>query len=146
VHVVIWTSAGHKYATPSHAVIEVIPVVEFRAAPQSDPWIKGLFNYRGTLLPLLDASQLLGHEAGETRMFGRILVIQTGQSGKDDAGQRPVGLLVQRVLGSEDLDFQDDSGHPGLPASGVPFLGPVALTPHGTIQLTEPALFPVAHR
>ena len=63
MHVVIWTSKGSRYATPSSSVIEVVPLVESRPVPESEDWLTGLFNFRGSLLPLVDSSRLLGHEA-----------------------------------------------------------------------------------
>jgi chemotaxis-related protein WspB len=140
MHVVIWTSKGHRYATPSAAVVEVIPMVQSRPMPGSEPWLTGLFDYRGELLPLLDSSRLLGHDASNVRMSSRILVIRVGDE-TDESSER-VGLIVEHVLGAERLDFEDATAHPPAPAAGIEFLGPVALTPSGTVQLTVPARLP----
>ena len=140
MHVVIWTSKGQRYATPSAAVVEVIPIVQSRPMPGSEPWLTGLFDYRGKLLPLLDSSRLLGHAASDVRMSSRILVIRVGD--ETDESRERAGLMVEHVLGAERLDFDDETAHPPAPAAGIDFLGPVALTPSGTVQLTVPASLP----
>jgi chemotaxis-related protein WspB len=134
MNVLVWTSGNQRYATPTRAVVEVVQVVATRPIPGAERWVKGLFDYRGELLPLLDADLLLEHPETEPRMSTRIQVICTDPDG--DRRKR-VGLVVQGVLGSEDLDFEDASAHPGLSTSGIDCLGPVALTPTGTVQLME---------
>jgi chemotaxis-related protein WspB len=104
--------------------------------------VKGLFNYRGKLLPLLDAALLLGHTPGDIRMTARILVVRTDGSAKGD-DENQAGILVERVLGSEQVDFEDRSGHASVHASEARFLGPVALTPDGTVQLIDSSGIPV---
>jgi len=141
MHVVVWTSKGQCYATPSSAIVEVIPVVQARPIPGCEPCLTGLFDYRGALLPLFDSSRVLGHEDSSIRMSSRILVILAD----DPTGPEPkcVGLLVEHVLSVERLDFREDSSEPPGCSSRIDFLGPVALTENGTVQLTVPARLPV---
>ena len=127
---------------PSAAIVEVIPVVQARPVPGSEVWVNGLFNYRGTLLPLLGWSRLLGEEADELRMAARILVIRR------DGTSEPCklfGLLVEHVLGTERLDCEAcGKGAQELP-SEFGFLGPVVLAASGPVQLTVPSLLPVVN-
>src|SRR5688572_6125968 len=99
MHVVIWTLDDQRYAIASAAVVEVIPVVQSRPVTGSEPLLLGLFDYRGELLPLLDSARLLERDAGDYRMSSRILVLQL-ESPEGDR-QRRLGLLVERVLGTE---------------------------------------------
>jgi hypothetical protein len=82
-------------------------------------------------------SRLLGHAPCEYRMTSRILVVQAGPA--HDGSDTWIGLLVEELRGSQDLDFTSRSGHPGVLAANLDCLGPVALTQAGAIQLTEPA-------
>lgn len=140
MHVVIWTSKDQRYATPSSSVIEVIPFVQSRPVPESESWLTGLFDYRGSLLPLIDSSRLLGHDASDIRMATRILVIRVSEDRGEHVGR--VGLIVERVLGSESLDFDGDAAFMLPTSSGVKFLGPVAITADATVQLTIPSRLP----
>jgi chemotaxis signal transduction protein len=137
MHVVIWTSKSQRYATPSEAIVEVIPVVLSRPMPGGAPWLTGLFDYRGSLLQLFDSSLFLGHAASVIRMSSRILVVRAGEESNDTT--RRVGIIVEQVLGAERIDFDDQVACSPAGASGIEFLGPVARTPGGTVQLTAPA-------
>ena len=66
--------------------------------------MKGLFNYRATLLPLLDFDLLLGRDERALRRTARILVVRSVESQATEMHTAKLGLLVQRVLGSEQLD------------------------------------------
>lgn len=140
MHVVVWTLDDRRYATSSAAVVEVIPVVQSRPIAGSEPWLRGLFDYRGELLPLVDSARLFEREAGDYRMSSRILVLQVDSIEGD--GQRRLGLLVERVLGTERLEFAEAAG----PSPGLDFLGPVAMTAAGTVQLMAPARLPEPQR
>jgi chemotaxis signal transduction protein len=98
--------------------------------------LRGLINYRGRLIPLVDMSVLLGHQAVENRMTSRILVVQSHPT--ENGSDKWLSLLVEELLGNQDLDFTGRSGHPGVAAADLDCLGPVALTDAGTIQLTDP--------
>ncbi len=136
MHVVLWTSADRRYAIGTIHIQEVIALVEALPLPDSPAWLNGLINYRGQLIPLVDMPCLLGCGPWEPRMASRILIVETGRG--EQVGERFVGLLVQSVLGSENLDFTARSGHSGMATPGMDFLGPVALTDVGAVQLIEP--------
>jgi chemotaxis-related protein WspB len=121
-------------------VVEVIPVVQSRPIPGGETWLCGLFDFRGTLLPLLDSARLLGLQAADYRRSSRILVVRPGADDSNDTGR--VGLLVERVLGTERLTFDELAA----PTTEFDFLGPVARTGGGTVQLMLPARLPVAMR
>ncbi len=118
-----------------------------RPVPGSDPWFTGWFDYRGSLLPLFDSSQLLGHGASNVRMSSRILVLRIDHEQSEPPYQ--LGLTVEHVLGAELLDFPA-GGTVSSPVSSrrsspLDFLGTVAQTKCGTVQLTIPARFPLVH-
>ena len=134
---VIWRAAGLLMATGADSVVEVLPPVAWRRAPAVPGWVRGLFACRGRLIPLVDAAVLLGAEPAPDRMINRVLVLRVG------AGESPVdwhvGLWVERVLELEHIDFEAAGGHPGLATDAARFLGPIAQTRFGQVQLVKPA-------
>ena len=131
---VTWTVADQCYAVETRHLIEVSPVVETRPMQRIGPWMKGLMNYRGKLIPLLDACALMHDRTCEAKRASRILVLRVDP--ENDAAI--VGLLVECVLGAETLAFDDAAAHPGMEASDAEYLCPVTLSQGGTVQLLDP--------
>lgn len=141
MHVVVFSCRGQQYAIASAAIVEVVPLVEARPITGSPVWLRGLVDYRGDLVPLLDAARLLDSDAEVNyRQSSRIVVLQVNAEGTEGRGR--VGLLVEHVVGTETLDFDREAAGPGFGLSQVEFLGPVARTPGGTVQLIVPARLP----
>jgi len=134
---VIWRAAGLLMATGAESVVEVLPPVAWRRTPAVPGWVRGLFACRGRLIPLVDAAMLLGAEPAPDRMVNRVLVLRVV------ASEAPldwhVGLWVESILELEHIDFEDAGGHPGFATDAARFLGPVAQTRFGQVQLMKPA-------
>ncbi|MCO6381914.1 MAG: purine-binding chemotaxis protein CheW [Vannielia sp.] len=75
--------------------IDIISVREIRSwteatpLPHAPPYVRGVINLRGTVLPIIDLAKRLGIAAGEKNDRNVIVVVQSG----DDT----VGLLVDAV-------------------------------------------------
>jgi chemotaxis-related protein WspB len=133
---VIWRSAGLLMAIDSASIVEVLPPVSCRPAPGTPGWVRGLFVYRGALIPLVDAARLLGAAPGPDRMANRVIVIRVAAGGAPT--EWPVGLWVESVLEIERIDFEAAGGHPGFATDTGRFLGPVAQTRWGQVQRLSP--------
>jgi twitching motility protein PilI len=69
---------------------EILPVGAITRIPQVQPWMRGVANVRGKLLPVVDGALFLGSPSGPARQQ-RILVL-----GTEDCS---AGLIVDRVDG-----------------------------------------------
>lgn len=132
MHVVIWTAGDDHYAIESSRIVEVVPVVELRALPRCPPWVCGLMNYRGTLAPVVDLTMLIADRSSVHCRATRILVVHLGV---DD--EEMLGLLVETLESVQRCVFDGDDAHHGVKAPDAPYLGPVAMTAGGTVQLVE---------
>jgi chemotaxis-related protein WspB len=135
--VVVWSAAGHRYAVDVEQIVEITPLVDARAIPQTDRWIRGLINYRGQLIPLLDMAALLGDAPCPPRMACRILVVRI-QSEEPTL----VGLAVEQLIGVQRLDFDAATAHPGLSAAKADYLGPVVWSEQTAVELVYPERLP----
>lgn len=133
---VIWRSAGLLMAIDARATVEVLPPVSCRPAPGAPRWVRGLFSYRGTLIPLVDTTRLLGATPGPDRMANRVIVVRVAPGTVPI--EWPVGLWVESVPEIDRIDFEAAGGHPGLATDTGRFLGPVAQTRWGPVQLLKP--------
>jgi len=132
---VIWRAGGLLFSTAVGAVVEVLAPVRANAVPAVPRWVRGLFVYRGALIPLVDVADLLGRESGEDRMTNRVLVVRTG-SGGESGGL--VGLWVESVLELHRPEFDGAGAHPGFSNEGSRFLGAVVQTRFGPVQDVRP--------
>jgi len=83
---------GDKWcAAPREDVREVILPPPLTRVPGSRPWLLGVANVRGSLLPVCDLRRLLGEEHNLLARNSRVLVYNSPRV--------PVGFLVDEVAG-----------------------------------------------
>ncbi|MAA75090.1 MAG: chemotaxis protein CheW [Salinisphaeraceae bacterium] len=91
-----WTGLGfrlreHWYLAPRPDVREVLPPPDFTRVPGSKPWLLGVANVRGDLLPIIDLGLLLGQ--GEIQASDTLRVVVLNDE------EVPAGFLVDDVAG-----------------------------------------------
>ena len=98
-----WTGVGFKMAGNDYLVNlkevgEIMPIPPYTKVPGVKPWVKGLANIRGTLIPILDLHGFLGRRASPSLRRQRILVVnhETIQC----------GVIVDEILGLN--HFEDE--------------------------------------
>jgi twitching motility protein PilI len=96
--------AGDLYLVARDETREVlgVPTATTRV-PGAKPWIRGLANVRGQLLPIIDLRQFLGSGVTPVTRNTRVLVVNHREI--------PAGLLVDEVLGFRrfaDAEFSAD--------------------------------------
>jgi twitching motility protein PilI len=74
-------------------VVEMMEVPSSTRLPGVEPWVIGLSNVRGRLLPLFDFAAFLGGILGQQRRYHRVLVLETQDLFS--------GLVVERALGMQ---------------------------------------------
>lgn len=131
---VLFTLDGDRYGIPVRDVVEITPLVRLRKIPLTPPWVAGLFNYRGSAIPVIDLCRLTGASPCRLRLSTRIIVVNYPQA---DAG-RPLGIIAEQVTEVVRLAEQDFAPA-ALRVEDAPFLGKVAVLPEGIIQRIEVA-------
>jgi chemotaxis-related protein WspB len=119
------------YAIESASVVEVIPRVSLRAVRNFPTYVSGLFNYRSTIVPVIDLCQFIEQRPSGSNLSTRIIMVS--HQGPDGSG-RTFGLLAERVtdtLMKAPSSFSDSA----LQADSKPYLGGVALDERGLIQV-----------
>jgi twitching motility protein PilI len=91
-----WTGLGFRLGdrwlvTPREDVREVIVPPALTRVPGARPWLLGLANVRGGLLPVCDLHRLLGEEHQTMARGSRVLVYNSDRV--------PAGFLVDEVAG-----------------------------------------------
>jgi len=132
--VLVFHIGPDRYALRLAQVARVLPAAALKAVPLAPAWVAGLLDLHGEPVPVIDLSRLSGFTGGQLWYDSRIILVDYA-AGEGVGDARTLGLLAEHVTGVETVDAAAlaDSG-----IKGAPFLGPVADTGNGLLQLVEP--------
>jgi len=123
--------SGHAYAIESRQVIEVLPVVAARPIPHTPDYVRGIFTYRGRLVPLIDLGLRLAAGSLADRLSTRVIVVAIGDR---PGGPGLLGLVAENVISICSSD-QVEASLPPLDVHDAPFLGRILRIGGRTIQM-----------
>jgi purine-binding chemotaxis protein CheW len=83
---VLFTVAGTRYVVPAASVLHMESYTESTPIPGAAPFVAGLVQIRGRVVPVVDLRARFGLPAAEPTLDSRVVVVQLGE--------RTVGLLV----------------------------------------------------
>lgn len=114
-----WLGLGFRLrerwcVAPREDVREIIPPMALTRAPGAKPWLLGVANVRGGILPVADLAQFAGLPRHIDTPTSRVLVLNSTHI--------PIGFLVDEVVGYRQFASQDQQ-HDQLAAAG-------SLAPH----------------
>jgi twitching motility protein PilI len=103
---------GHKrLASGFNEEVEILPMPQVTPVPGAQPWLLGVANIRGNLLPIVDLKQFLEGERTVLHEGQRVLIVRQpggdvavtidelfGQRSFNESQQQPAEALAQSVL------------------------------------------------
>ncbi|SMF61076.1 twitching motility protein PilI [Alteromonadaceae bacterium Bs31] len=110
-----FSSLGFRFVTPLNHVSELMEVPSATMLPGVQPWVLGLSNVRGRLLPLFDLAHFFGGAITQAKKYQRVLVLETDTLYS--------GIVVDRAFGMQ--HFTSDSygeSMESLPEPLAPFI------------------------
>ena len=100
---------------PVDQVEEILTLPPLTRVPLTKPWVLGIANVRGNLLPVMDLQGFLGGDPTRQDAAVRVLAIRDGDFSS--------GLLVSAVRGLQQIDVEARSAElPPVDAAMRPFL------------------------
>ena len=114
-------AAGNAYCVAARLVVEIVPSVDLRPIPHAPHYLIGLFHFRGTIVPVVDLSALLGSHRCRPSLDTRIIVMEYPVAGQSKA---MLGLLAEHV---NDLTkvTEDQKVSAAMSLPDAPYLGAI---------------------
>src|SRR5690625_2747134 len=81
---------GRNFVAPLGEVSEMLEVPAFTHLPGVQPWVQGVANVRGRLLPIFDMAMFYGQRLTGSRKQRRVLILETENL--------YMGVVVHKVL------------------------------------------------
>jgi chemotaxis-related protein WspB len=131
-----FTVAGQAYAIASRAVIEVLPLVPARPIPRTPDYVRGIFTYRGGLVPLVDLGRRLADRPPAERLSTRVIVVEFDLPA--DTRRARLGLVAEDVIAICSAE-EAEASLPPLGLAEAPYLGRILRLGDRTVQLLDPA-------
>ena len=122
-----------RYAIPANRIVEILPLVKLKDFLQVPAGISGLFNYRGTLVPVVDLNVMLRGYCAIRRLSTRIILVESTFDGER---KRMLGLIAEHV--TEIVQFNAGAfSETGVASAGAPYLGRVTNHAGSFVQWVE---------
>lgn len=121
-----------KYIIRCDRIREIAPLVALKEVPHAPAYFSGYFNYRGTIVPVIDLCQLIQNTPCRLRLSTRIILVDY----RRHASSHILGLIAERV--TEAVKKPDDafvSG--GIRSRKAPYLGGIVMEGEEMIQYLE---------
>lgn len=115
-------------------VREVSPMVKLKSAPRMPEYFAGFFNYRGSLVPVIDLRQLIQQEPCRMRLSTRIILAEYQMP--DDPEPRVLGLIAERVTEAARIP-ESAFVQTGVQFNDAPYLGEFVMEGEEMIQCID---------
>lgn len=89
IQLVVFQLAGETYGVEITSVQEIIRMQEITKVPRTPPFVEGVINLRGRIIPVIDLRKRFRLPLGEKTATSRIIVVEVGQV--------TVGMIVDAV-------------------------------------------------
>ncbi len=124
-----------RYALPAQAIIEVLPLVHLQRIPRAPDFVGGVFNYRGSSVPVIDMARLGIGSPCQQLFSTRIILVEFSLA---DAPLRLLGLLVEKA--TDTLRLSEELLQEAVVSlREAPFLGKVTTEAGDVVQLINVA-------
>jgi purine-binding chemotaxis protein CheW len=106
--------ADGAYAVPIDAVREILELAPITPLPQMPPFVRGVMNLRGAVVPVIDLAARYGLPVASVGRRSCIVVVDVPSPEPSRPGSQVLGLLVDAVHEVLDLDPVDLDAAPAL--------------------------------
>lgn len=110
LELLVFSLAGERYGIETAYILEVVPLREQTPVPCTPPFVLGVVNYRGRILPVLDFRRLLDLAEQGIAEGSRVVAVE--------AEGMTFGILADAVSGVERIGAHEVAPPPMAPTGG----------------------------
>ncbi len=114
---------NEMYAMKCDNVREIAPMVRLKEVPHSPEFFAGHFNYRGTIVPVVDLRRLIEGEACRIRLSTRIILVDYRPEGRKTY---ILGILAEKVTEAK-RKAKKEFIPPNIRSEKAPYLGGIVM-------------------
>lgn len=127
------TIGNESFGLDAQRIVEIIPLVKLDHVPRVDACISGIFNYRGTPVPVIDLCMFFNNHKCRNNLGSRIIITHIKLP---DESNKAIGLLAERVTEVIKCNPKDFSSS-GISSSNAKFLQYVYQCGNELIQIID---------
>lgn len=104
--VLLFHLGGETYGLPINAIREIIGISHLTKIPLAPPFLRGVMNLRGAVVPVVDLAVRFGGAATLLRHRSCVVIVEIN----NEQGTLPIGIFVDgvtEVRAAEDHDLED---------------------------------------
>jgi chemotaxis-related protein WspB len=121
------------YVIKCERIKEVVPVVALKKIPHAPDCVVGLFNYRGTIVPVIDLRQFIYGSPCQLRLSTRIMLVDYPRK---DQTLSILGIMAERVTEAVNKPATDFIS-PSIIMHDTPYLGGIMMEDKEMIHLLD---------
>jgi chemotaxis-related protein WspB len=123
-----------NYAIKSAQVIEIVPKIILKSIPKMPSYISGVFNYRGSPVPVVDISELILNKPANNSLSTRILLIRYNVPSSNI--EHLLGIAAEGI--ADTIQVEESAIKPsGLYAMQAPYLAELITSVEPMIQILD---------
>ncbi len=124
---------NQHYAINAASVKEIIPMVKIRELPGVPDSVRGVFNYRGLLVPVIDVTRMLSGTPTAELLSSRIILVNYPEDGESI---HILGLLTEHVTGTA-VRAEEKFTASGIDSPDAPWMGEISVEDKAMIQVIK---------
>ncbi len=121
-----------RYAIAAADIVEIVPLVNTKKIPDTPDYVRGIINFRGQPIPVVDINQYSGHGECRHSLSTRILLVRYVRLGNI----RIIGLIAEHVTETVKCSY-DEFTESGVNSETSAFQTKVARIDGKFIQLID---------
>ena len=124
---------NQHYAINAGNVLEVIPIVKIRKLPGTPDFVRGVMNYRGIPVPVIDITQMLSGRPSIEHLSSRIILVKYPENGES---KNILGVLAEHATGTVVRETEEFT-EPGIASPAMPCLGKISVGGKKMLQIVK---------